>query len=97
MVSGWPSDHFRFGLRVTLTSNVLPSGLTVTPPLSMVGIDAARAGRYLPCESMVMNPRLTGESASNEVKAVVVKGFNVSGACHSPATRVPPGTPGPGL
>ena len=32
MVSGVPSDHLRFGLRVTLTSNVVP--LITTPPFS---------------------------------------------------------------
>src|SRR3974390_3374431 len=69
IVSGWPSDPLRFGLRVTSTVNVLP--VTTTLPLSTVGIDAARSGTYLPWESIVTKPRSAGVIASTVVSAVV--------------------------
>ena len=47
-VSFSPSDHFRpsRSFQVTVIASPLSPG-TLTPPLSLVGIDAARSGAYL--------------------------------------------------
>src|SRR5262245_51981109 len=91
MVRGLPSDHCRPERRVTLTVNVLPSGAMTTSPLAWVGIEAARSGMYFPSWVMFTRPRSAGEIASTVVNAVEKNGFRLSGGCHSPMTRVPPG------
>ena len=68
IVSAVPSDHCRPGRRVTATVKVLP--LITTPPFSIVGIEAARSGMYLPSEVIVIRPRRAGVIASTVVKAV---------------------------
>src|ERR1700690_2386630 len=62
IVRGVPSDHLRFGLRVTLTSRGAP--LTTTPPLAGVCTVVARPGMYLPSDVIATKPRIAGRSAS---------------------------------
>ena len=47
-VRSWPSDHLRpsRSFQVTVIASPLSPG-TLTPPLSSVGISAARSGAYL--------------------------------------------------
>src|SRR5437868_6368397 len=57
LVTGWPSDHLRFGRSSHFTSILSP--FTVTPPFDTSGTDLASTGTYFPSFVVAARPSVT--------------------------------------